>query len=179
MQKIVVIGSGGSGKPVLSHSLGEITQIPVYHLDALYWNPGWKPTPGEEWENLQRDLVKRDEWIIDGMYTKSLNIRLSACDTIILFDFPSWLTTYRVIKRGILYHGRTRHDLTEGCPEQLTWEFIKFVWTFRKNKRPSVMDKLSKFPGKNVITLRTPRDVNDLIKRVRTEFRLPASEMPS
>ena len=169
MRKIVVIGSGGAGKSVLSRTLGEITQIPVYHLDALYWKPGWEPTRDEEWENLQGDLVQRDEWIIDGMYSKSLNIRLTACDTIIFFDFPSWRTTYRVIKRGIRYHGKTRPDLTEGCPEKLTWEFLKFVWTFRRNKRPSVIEKIRRFQDKDLTTLRTPRDVTDLIERVRNE----------
>ncbi|GMA62950.1 DNA topology modulation protein [Alicyclobacillus fastidiosus] len=166
MRKIAVLGSGGSGKSVLARKLGEITKIPVYHLDALYWKPGWTPTPYDEWRSLQTKLVKNDEWIIDGMYAKSLDIRAAAADTIIYLDFPSWLTTYRVIKRGISLYGTTRPDLAEGCPEKVSWQFIKFVWGFRKNRRPSVLAKINSLSGKNVFILKNPSEVDKFIRKV-------------
>jgi site-specific DNA recombinase len=49
MKRIVVIGSGGSGKSTFSQRLGEVTGLPVVHLDKLYWHPGWVKTPREEW----------------------------------------------------------------------------------------------------------------------------------
>ncbi len=167
MRKIAVIGSAGSGKSVLARALGEITQIPVYHLDAWYWKPGWKPSVDEEWEAVQRELVQRGQWIMDGMYTKSLSIRLTACDTVIFLDLPQWLTTYRAIKRSLQYRGQTRPDLAEGCVETWSWEFVKFVWTFRQKKRSEVLHTLQAFPTHAVITLRTPREVRDFLKRLR------------
>jgi len=167
MRKIVVIGSGGSGKSVLARTLGAITQIPVYHLDAMYWKPGWEPTPSIEWEARQRELVQRDAWIIDGMYNRTLPIRLRACDTILFLDFPRGLTTYRVIKRGLQYYGKTRPDLSEGCPEKLRWDFLKLVWTFREHKRPGLIQAIKTFPDKTLIRLTRPREVQNLIERVR------------
>ena len=167
MHKIAVVGNGGSGKSVLARKLGEITQIPVYHLDALYWKPGWTPTPRDEWCKLQEELVKRDRWIIDGMYARTLEIRAKAADTIVYLDFPSWLSTYRVVKRGISFRGRTRPDMGKGCPEKVNWEFLKFVWNFRKNKRPGVLATLNGLSGKEVIILRSPRDVNEFLARFR------------
>lgn len=119
MKKIALIGSGGSGKSTLARKLGDVTQLPVYHLDALHWKPRWIPTPEDEWHQFQQELTQKDEWIIDGNYGRTLDIRLAEADTIIFFDLSRWITTYRIIKRRIQYHGKTRPGLTEGCPEQL------------------------------------------------------------
>jgi len=48
MNKIAVIGSGGSGKSTFSRKLGNILNLPVYHLDTVYWNPGWIETPKDK-----------------------------------------------------------------------------------------------------------------------------------
>ncbi|OPA73799.1 AAA family ATPase [Paenibacillus selenitireducens] len=167
MKKIVIIGSGGSGKSTFSHKLGELTQLPVYHLDALYWKPGWIPTPKDEWDTFQKELILKNEWIIDGNYGRTLEIRMSEADTIIFFDLSRWVTTYRIIKRRIMYHGKTRPDLTEGCPERLDFKFIKWVWNFRRDSRPGIMDKLNKYAqSKKIIMLRTTAEVNSLLDHI-------------
>ena len=38
MNRIMVIGCPGSGKSTFSKALHEITDIPLYHLDMMYWN---------------------------------------------------------------------------------------------------------------------------------------------
>jgi adenylate kinase family enzyme len=160
MKKIIILGSGGSGKSTFSRKLGETIKLPVYHLDAYFWRPGWIPTPNDEWDDFQKELIQKDEWIIDGNYGRTVEIRIKAADTIIYFDLSRWITTYRVIKRRIMYHGRTRPDLTEGCPEQLDWEFIKWVWNFKKNKRPGIIAKLNNYKDdKKVIIVRNPLEV--------------------
>ena len=84
MKKIVLIGSGGSGKSTLAKQLGEKLKINVYHLDALFWKPNWVGVPKDEQRMIQKDLVKRQEWIIDGNYGGTMEIRLNAADTISL-----------------------------------------------------------------------------------------------
>lgn len=166
MKKIVVVGSPGSGKSTLAQQLGELTKLPVYHLDALFWKPGWTPTARDEWERLQRELVRKSEWIIDGNYGSTLDIRMAAADTIIFFDLSRWVTAYRVMKRRVMYHGKTRPDLTEGCPEQLDFEFVKFVWNFRRDKRPAILEKLEKYSAsKRVIILRKKADAELLLQQ--------------
>ncbi|MFX3635169.1 MAG: DNA topology modulation protein [Candidatus Pristimantibacillus sp.] len=160
MKKIVVIGSGGSGKSTLARKIGDITKLPVYHLDALYWRSGWVATPHEEWDSVQRNLIQLDEWIIDGNYGRTLDIRMEAADTIVFFDLSRWVTTYRVLKRRVMYHGRSRPDLTEGCPEKLDMEFVRWVWNFRRDKRPAIVDKLNYYSNtKKIITLQSNSDV--------------------
>ncbi|WP_338049208.1 hypothetical protein [Paenibacillus wynnii] len=39
MNRVLVLGSAGSGKSTLSQQLGEIFKLPVIHLDKYYWKP--------------------------------------------------------------------------------------------------------------------------------------------
>ncbi|MNW47031.1 topology modulation protein [compost metagenome] len=122
--KIMIIGSSGSGKSTFSRKLGEALNISVYHLDVYFWKPGWVETPREEWIEFNKQLVMKQKWIIDGYYGSTMDIRVHAADVIIYFDLSPWITTYRVLKRRIQYHGKSRVDLNEGCPESIDWQFI-------------------------------------------------------
>ncbi|MCC3374254.1 DNA topology modulation protein [Cohnella sp. REN36] len=167
MKRIMIIGSGGAGKSTLARQLGEALRLPVHHLDAYFWKPGWNPTPNEEWDSFQENLVQEENWIIDGNYGRTLDIRMKQADVIILLDFSRWVTVYRVIKRRIMYHGKTRPDLNEECPESLDFEFIKWVWNFRKTRIPAIIEKLRKYSDKNVMILKSPREAQHLLDRVR------------
>jgi len=70
MKKIALIGAGGTGKSTLAKELGEILKLPVYHLDTLYWKPGWVSTPTEEWEQVMVNLVSKDK-LVDKGFSKS------------------------------------------------------------------------------------------------------------
>lgn len=111
MKKIALIGSGGSGKSTLARKLGKKLNIEVYHLDALLWKPNWTPTSKEEQRNIQNELVKKDQWIIDGNYSGTMDIRLNAADAIILVDISRVRCVYRVLKRMIQYRGKSRPDM--------------------------------------------------------------------
>jgi adenylate kinase family enzyme len=156
MQRIMLIGSGGSGKSTLARQLGARLGLPVFHLDALYWKPGWVETPRPEWEALQRELVAGDRWIIDGNYGSTLGIRLAAADVVVYLDYSRWTCLWGVLKRRIMYAGRSRPDMAEGCPEKVDWEFVRWVWQFPAIGKPTIEAKLAKLPpGKAVIRLRS------------------------
>ncbi|WMT38899.1 DNA topology modulation protein [Paenibacillus sp. D2_2] len=170
--KIIIIGSNGSGKSTFARKLGEILDLPVYHLDYYYWKPGWQETPPDEWNEFIRNLVQEDQWIIDGYYGKTLDMRLEAADVVVFMDLSPWVTTYRVIKRRIQYNGRSRPDLNEGCPESIDWPFIKYSWNFRRDKRPAVMEKLKKYSlGKKIIIIKNPKQAESVLYELRTRGR--------
>src|SRR6185369_4540188 len=66
MRRIVIIGPLGAGKSTLAVELGRILEIPVHHLDTLYWGDTWTPPSAAEWDGLLDRLVAGDAWIIDG-----------------------------------------------------------------------------------------------------------------
>ena len=160
MRKVLVIGPGGSGKSTLAARIGERTGLPVIHLDALYWRAGWVPTPKDEWTRTVSELVTRDAWVMDGNYGGTLDLRLSACDTVIFLDVPRLVCIWRVLKRRALFHRRTRPDMGDRCPERLTWEFLTWLWTYPRRHRPGVLQRLTAVAReKRVVVLTSPAEV--------------------
>ena len=85
MTKVAVIGNAGGGKSVLCQQLSKAKSLPVYQLDKLQWNPGWKMTPEKVFNRLHDDLIAKEKWIIDGVATyRSIEKRINAADTVIL-----------------------------------------------------------------------------------------------
>lgn len=163
----MIIGSGGAGKSTLARELGSILGLEVIHLDTLYWHPGWVETPKLEWQSIIQDLTLRESWIMDGNYSGTLDIRLAIADTVIFLDFPRMLCLWRVIKRSWQYAGQSRPDMASGCPERLTWEFLKFVWTYPITRLPNILNKLSQLPpNQQVIILRKPEEVREFLQTI-------------
>lgn len=167
MKRIMVIGSGGAGKSTFSRALGELLGLPVLHLDKYFWQPGWVQMPKEDWVKCHQDLVDKESWIIDGHYSGSMDLRLNRADTVIYLDYPSYLTVYRVLKRRLMYHGKTRPDMNEACPEQIDFEFVRWVMSFRRKKRPAILEKLSAYPNVNVIVFTKPKQAEAYLSKTR------------
>lgn len=161
MRRVLVIGPGGAGKSTVSRILAERTGLPLVHLDALYWKPGWQPTPDHEWDATVAELLRRDAWVMDGNYGRTLEQRLAAADMVIFLDMPRGTCLRRIVQRRLRYHGRSRPDAGEGCPERLTWEFLRWVWTYPKARRPRMLDRLRKLGReKRVVVLRSAAEVD-------------------
>lgn len=164
MKKILVIGSCGSGKSVFSRRLGDVTGLPVIHLDSHFWRTGWVEPTKDAWRGQVEELLKGDRWIIDGNYGGTMDLRLGSCDTAIFLDFPRHLCTWRVFKRAIYYRGRTRPDLGEGCPEKIDLPFLKWTWNYPTRSRPNVLERLKRVSDRvSIITLRADSEVEDFL----------------
>ena len=164
MKKIAIIGSGGSGKSTFSVLLGKELNLPVSHLDSLYWQPGWVKTPNDEWADTLKELCQKECWIIDGNYKSTLDIRLEACDTVIFLDVNRFKCIYRAIKRSLTT--TTRPDMAEGCAERFDFEFIKFLWDYPNNTRPIIMNKLNSVKhSKNVIIAKSGKQALQMCKK--------------
>lgn len=84
MKRIMIVGvSPGVGKSTFARKLGKLLQKPVYHLDALFWKPNWIQASLEEFTEAQQRIVTEEEWIIEGNYNNTFDIRTAYADTII------------------------------------------------------------------------------------------------
>lgn len=160
MRRVLVIGSGGAGKTTFATRLGALTGLPVTHLDAHFWNPGWIETPREEWARRVADLARPDAWIMDGNYGGTLDLRIESADTIVFLDIPRLTCLARVVRRRLTYAGRARPSLPDGCPERLSFGFLHWIWTYPARRRPGILERLDSLRGsKRVIHLRGVRAV--------------------
>ncbi|HAH09573.1 MAG TPA: hypothetical protein DCL54_02685 [Alphaproteobacteria bacterium] len=168
MQRIVIIGCSGSGKSTLARALGERTGLPVFHLDQLYWQPGWKPHPDEAAFQAQvRGITASERWIIDGGFTSgSMRERMSRADCVVQFDLPTALCLFRAVKRWWTYRGEVRPDLAPGCPETFDLEFYRYILTYRRVKLPKVEAAIARdFPGQPV-RIRSKTDLAQFLAAV-------------
>jgi adenylate kinase family enzyme len=143
MERILVMGSPGSGKSTFARRLSHITGIPVVSLDALFWKPGWKPSDAAEFETRVAEAVRGPRWIIDGDYIWwAGDIRRGVADAVIWFDLPRRTCMVGIISRIATSYGRVRPEMAEGCPERINAEFFRYVWTYRRERRPKLQQYL-------------------------------------
>ena len=164
MRKIILIGSGGSGKSTLARAMGKKLSYPVDHLDSLLWRSNWEAVPREEQRQIQQALISRDTWIIDGNYGGTLDLRIDAADTVIFLDLPRTLCLYRALKRTWRYRKTSRPDMAAGCPEKLSFDFLKWIWRFPIDKRPSILLTLETTSDKRIIHLQSRHAVKQFLQ---------------
>jgi len=151
MKRVLIIGSPGAGKSTFARALADRTGLPLTHLDAEYWQPGWvAPGPGD-WSKKLDELTAPERWIIDGNYGGSMEMRLARADTVIFLDYHPLRCLWRLMKRVTLLNGRVREDSAPGCPERFDPALFAFVATFRRQKRARIMERIRGSAAQNLV----------------------------
>ncbi|AXG79382.1 P-loop NTPase family protein [Streptomyces paludis] len=168
MKKVAIVGCGGSGKSHLARELGKILDAPVTHLDAAFYDDEWNALPMEEFAEVQRGLISRPKWVIDGNYNSTLQIRLEACDTVVLMDVSTPAALWGVLSRQIR-HGAGHKG--NGVHNRIHWGVIKYVATYRRAMRPRVLAKIEEFAAghADVVLLTSRRHTRRWLQRVAAQ----------
>lgn len=159
-KKIVIVGNCGSGKTTFATKLAEILGLPLIHLDAEYWQPGWQVTPREQWLDKASALSSGDEWIIDGHYGSTLKERFIAADCVIFMDISRAICFGNLVKRRIRYHSKPRHDMPEDCPEIIRYDELRKMWFYPGSERNRVLSYMIRYPKKEMHTFYTLKAAN-------------------
>lgn len=168
MKRLLIMGPPGSGKTTLANKISDITGIEAIHLDYYFWNPGWKQTPLSKFKDIVKDLCSGEQWIVDGNYSKTLNLRLKRADSVIYLDINKYLCLWRCLKRCTLKWGQVRDDIGSGCPEHFDWEFFKYIWNFPKEEKPKVIESLNEASkNKEIIYLRSGKEVEAFLNNLK------------
>jgi adenylate kinase family enzyme len=147
MRRIVILGCSGAGKSTFARALGARLGLPVVHLDALFWRPGWKEPEPEAFRAAVAAAVAGEAWVTDGNYVgRTFDLRLPRADCVIFIDQPRWLCVFRILWRWLTAFGRGRPDMAEGCAENFDWTFFLWTWNFEANSRPRILEAAGRFP---------------------------------
>lgn len=166
MKKILVLGSPGSEKSVFSRKLNEITNIPVYHLDNIYHNEDKTHVEREEFEEHIKNILKEESYIIDGNYSKTLEMRIKDCDTCFLLDYPT-----EVCVDGINSRIGIKRDDFPWIDYEVNEMLIEKTKNYGKLKMPKIKDLLQKYSdSKEIIIFKTREESDEYIKRLKKEW---------
>jgi adenylate kinase family enzyme len=169
-KRILIVGPSGAGKSTLARRLGERLAIPVVHLDALYWNPGWVPAEVGRFRERVAQAAGRDTWVMDGNYSSHLDLRLQRAEAVIWLDLPRHVYFPRAVWRSIRNYGRERADIGRGCPEQFDLAFFReWVWTYPTRSRARHSELMANLPP----------DIHGIILRSCLEVAKFTNNLPS
>ena len=151
MKKVIIIGCPGSGKSTFGRRLREISGLPLYHLDMMYWNADKTTVPREVFMARLENAMKEPRWIIDGNYESSMKMRLEQCDTVFFLDFDTDICLSGIEARK----GKQRSDMPWTETDDTDDVFLEFVEKYNTRNRPAVYELLRSFSSKNIIIFRT------------------------
>jgi adenylate kinase family enzyme len=121
------------------------------------------PSPRPEFMEKVKSELTKPQWIIDGNFDSSIELRAKYADLIIFLDFSNVLCLYRACKRAWTYRGTTRPDMGQDCKEKMDW--VRWIWRYPKDARPKMLDLLSNVQT-DVITFNSPKEVEQWLLNI-------------
>ncbi|MBQ6559837.1 MAG: AAA family ATPase [Erysipelotrichaceae bacterium] len=144
--RIIILGCPGSGKSTLARELQKRTGLPLFHLDNLWWKEDRTHISRDEFDQKLETILQKEEWIIDGDYSRTYEPRFLCCDTVIFLDYSEEECMKGIIDRV----GKDRSDIP-WTEQQLDPELVEQVRKYRNENRPVIYHLIEKYPDKKVL----------------------------
>jgi adenylate kinase family enzyme len=167
-QRIIVVGTTGSGKTTCAHQLAQKLAIPHIELDALFWDANWTSASLPVFRARVTQALKGECWIVDGNYSQVRDLVWDRATMAVWLDYSLWTIMTRLLKRTFTRIVQAR-ELWNGNRE--TWSNAVFshdsilLWalkTYRKNRRVySHLMSQHDYAHVQFVHLRTPRATHE------------------
>ena len=160
MKKAIIIGCPGAGKTTFAEKLRDQTGLPLIYLDAIWHKPDRTHISRDEFDERLSEILSLDSWIIDGNYSRTVERRISACDTVFLFDLPTEICLAGAIARL----GKKRCDMP-WIDTALDPRLEQEIRDFPEKNLPAVYALLEAYrEGKNVVIFKTRREADEYLR---------------
>lgn len=160
MKKVIVIGCPGSGKTTFAEKLCKKTGIPLYHLDAIWHKPDRTHIPRDDFDARMREIFDEESWIIDGNYSRTIEMRLMECDTVFLFDLPTEVCLQGATERL----GKERYDMP-WIDNELDPKFKSEIESFATEILPFIYNLLDKYgQNKKIVIFKSREEAANFLK---------------
>ena len=144
--RILILGCPGSGKSTLARALAARTELPLVHLDTVWWRADGTHIPREAFDRALDGLLQGEQWIMDGDYSRTYEVRIRAADTAIFLDYPESVCMGAIQARV----GQPHSDMP-WAERTLDPELVTLVQNYRRDDRPALLSLLQKYPDKQAL----------------------------
>ena len=161
MRKAIIIGCPGSGKSTFARKLRDRTGLPLIYLDQIWHRPDRTTVTKEEFDLRLMEALQTDAWIMDGNYARTLETRLSYCDTVFFFDLPTEICLAGAEARV----GKVHEDLP-WVEEEFDPEFRQYILDFRNDRLPQMREMLKNAPpGVEIVVFRSREEATQYLRK--------------
>ena len=159
MKRVIVIGCPGSGKTTFAEKLRDKSNLPLFYLDAIWHKPDRTHISREEYDKRLAEILALDAWIIDGNYSRTIESRIAACDTVFLFDLPSEVCLDGAISRL----GKDRYDMP-WIDTELDPKLKAEIEEFSSKNLPSIYALVDKYrDGRNIVVFKSREEADEFL----------------
>lgn len=163
MNRVMVIGCPGAGKSTFSRKLHDKTGLELIYLDMLWHKEDRTTVSRDEFDEKLTEILKKDKWIIDGNYQRTLEKRFQCCDTVFLFDLPTELCIDGAKSRI----GKKREDMP-WVENELDEDFRQWIEDFPKNQLQRIYELCEKYgEDKNIVIFRSREEADEYIENLQ------------
>lgn len=162
--KIAIVGISGSGKSVLARHLGEKLNLPVIHMDKIFWKGNWEAVREEEYLAQHAKLLEQEQWIAEGYIDAKMADRVKMANITIYLDYFGLLCAWRVFLRWLKHRKAGRPELP---PEALEKLDLKFLWlVLSRGERKDIEAALQGVDQSRILRATSPKQLNTLIQKI-------------
>jgi adenylate kinase family enzyme len=166
-RRVIVIGSPGAEKGALARAIAERLKIPCLELERLYWRPGWRKPTAEEWRAQVTELADREQWVMEGTFPSTLDIRVARADWLVFVDAPMPVCFIRKLKEMIRARRDRKAEAAPGCPPRIDTRLLRFIWTFPTSIGPRINTIIARERrNRTIFILRSKREQEDFLAKV-------------
>ena len=160
MKKIIVIGCPGAGKTTFAEKLRDKTGLPLFYLDAIWHRADRTHISRDEYDSRLAEILALDSWIIDGNYSRTIERRISECDTVFLFDLPVEVCLDGAISRL----GKERYDMP-WIDTELDPNLKREIEEFPSKNLPKIYELIDKYNDKSVVIFKSREQADAFLMR--------------
>ena len=163
MKRILVIGCPGAGKTYFAKKLKDIIHLPVIHMDNLYWHEDKTSISQEELSQKLLPYLKQEEWIIDGNYHDTLELRLQYATDVFFLN-----VTREECIEGILERiDQPRDDIPWVETKEDAEELIAWTEDYEKRTKKEEEDLLNEYPKVKVHRFKSRKEIDIYLESIK------------
>lgn len=144
--------------------LGKKLDVSVYHMDILCLDRNYERLPIELATDRVSGIIKQDDWIIDGDFTRlCFEERLARSEQIILLDIPLWICIFRVIRR--IWQKQERIGVRKEQRNGISLKFLYWIlWRYPRSAKKKILRAMEPYKNKCTI-LKSSEEIRNFLKR--------------